>query len=76
MSLNNGEKIDCKVVAVIPVTDNVIQRAETIGKTQQQPFRASWIIQYEWRQLHAIASDDANLDVPKDDKNMLVPDPV
>ena len=43
---------------------------------QQQPFRASRMLQYEWRLGHAVASDDANSDVPENDKNLLVPDPV
>ena len=36
------------------------------------------MLQYEWRPVHdiAIAADDANIDVPEDDKNLLVPDPV
>ena len=46
MSLETGEKIYGKVVAVIPITDDVIQRVETLQKTQQQPFRASQMLQY------------------------------
>ena len=76
MSLENGEKIYGKVVAVLPITDDVIQWFENIGKMQQQPFRASLILQYEWRPGHAVAADDINLDVPKYDKNILVPYPV
>ena len=34
MSLETAEKIDGKVVAVPPITDNFIQRFETLGKTQ------------------------------------------
>ena len=40
MSLETGENIDGKVVAVLPITDKVIQRVEALGKTRQQPFKA------------------------------------
>ena len=73
MSLETGEKIGGKVVAVLPITDYVIQRVKTLGKPQQQPFRASRILQYKWRPGHAVAADDENLDVPEDEKNLLVP---
>ena len=76
MSLETGEKIDGKVFAVLIITDDIIQRVETIGKIQQQTFRASRMLHYEWRPVHAIAADDANTDVPEDDKNILVIDPV
>ena len=76
MSLDTGEKIDAKVVAVLPITDNFIQWVETLGKTQQQPFRASCMLHYKWISGHAVAADDANLDVTEDDKNILVIDPV
>ena len=33
MSLDTGEKIDGKVIAVLNITDNVIQRSETLVKT-------------------------------------------
>ena len=65
MSLETGEKIDGKVVAVLPITDDVIQRVEALGKTQQQPFKAPRMLQYEWIPEHAIAADDAILDVPE-----------
>ena len=35
MSLETGENIDGKVVAVLSITDNAIQRVETLRKTQQ-----------------------------------------
>ena len=31
------------------------------------------MIQYDWRLGHAVAADDANIDVPEDNKNLLVP---
>ena len=76
MSLETAEKIDGKVVAVPPITVDFIQRFETLGKTQQQPFRASQMLQYEWRSGHAIAAKDANFDVTEDNKDLLVLEPV
>ena len=69
MSLETGEKIYGKVVSMIPITDEVIQQVETLRKTQQQHFRASQMLQYEWRSGHAVAADDANIDVAKDEKS-------
>ena len=34
------------------------------------------MLQYKWILGHDVVSDDANLDIPEDDKNLLVPDPV
>ena len=76
MCLETGENIDGTVLGVLTITDNVIQRVETLGKTQQQRLRASRILQCEWGPGYAVAADDANLDVPEDDKHILVPYPV
>ena len=75
MSLETGKKIESKVVAMLPNTGNVIQWFETLGQTQHQPFIAPQMIQYEWRPGHAVAADVANIGIPDDDKNLLVPDP-
>ena len=61
---------------MLPITEDFIQRVETLIKTQQQPFRASQMLQYEWRPGNSVVADDSNIDVPKDEKNLLVPDPV
>ena len=76
MYLETGEKIHGKVVTVLPINEDVIEPVETLGKTKQEAFRASWMLQYEWRPGHDVAANDANIDVPKYDKNLLVPDPV
>ena len=76
MSLEKGEKIYGKFVAVFTIPDDVIKRVETLRKTQQQPFRAPQMLQYEWRPGHAAAADDVNLDVPNKNENQLVTDPV
>ena len=61
---------------MLPITDDVIQRVENLGQTQQQLFISSLMLQYKWIPGHDVAADDANLDVPDDDENLLVPDPV
>ena len=76
ISFKTGEKIDGKVVSVLTITDDVIQRVETLVKTQQQIFRASRMLQYKWIAGHDVADVDANLGVPNDDENLLVPNPV
>jgi hypothetical protein len=81
MSLETGEKIDGRVVAVLPITDDVIKRVEALGhqaQAQRQPFRgASRMFQYEWRPGQALGADDACLDVERAvEHNLLVPVPI
>jgi hypothetical protein len=77
MSLETGEKIDGRVVAVLPISDDVIQRVEALGQTQRQPFRASRMLQYEWRPGQALGIDDAQLDDDAHNANpLIVPAPV
>ena len=59
-----------------PITYDVIQRGETLRQTKQQPFRSSQMLQYKWRPGHAVAADDANLEVPDNERNLLVPNSV
>lgn len=59
MSLETGAIIDGRVVAQLPITSAVIARVEELGQAQQQPFRASRMLQYEWRPGTPIANDDA-----------------
>jgi len=77
VSLETGEKIDGRVVVVLLITDDVINRVEAFGKTQNQPFRASRMLQYEWRPGQAMDADDADFTVGEcDENNLLVPAPV
>ena len=62
MSLETGEQRDGRVVARLPITQEVINRVEELGQNQGQPFRASRMLQYEWRPGRPIADDDAALD--------------
>ena len=74
MSLETGEKIDGRVVAVLPITDDVINRVEALGKAQNQPSR---MLQYKWRPGQAMDADDADFTVEEgDENNLLVPAPV
>lgn len=65
MSLKTGEKIDGRVVVILPITDDVINQVEALGKAQNQPFRASCMLQYEWRPGQAIDVDDTDSNVEK-----------
>mmetsp|Transcript_14383 Transcript_14383/g.27018 ORF Transcript_14383/g.27018 Transcript_14383/m.27018 type:complete len:287 (+) Transcript_14383:492-1352(+) len=58
MSLETGEQIDGRVVAVLPPTDDVIQRVETLGQDQKQPYRVSRMLKYEWQPGIPMDQDD------------------
>ena len=61
MSLETGSKVNGRVVAEIPITDEVIERVEELGLQQQQPFRASRMLKYEWRPGIPIGDDDRDV---------------
>ena len=76
MSLETGEKIDGRVVVILPITDDVINRVEALGQAQSQPFRASRMLQYEWRPGQAMDVADADFNVEEGHNNLLVPAPI
>ncbi len=59
MSLETGQTIDGRVVAISPITDAVIARVEALGLEQNQPYRLSKMLKYEWRPGRIIDDDDA-----------------
>jgi len=74
MSLETGEKIDGRVIVILPITDDVINRIESFGKAQSQPFRASHVLQYEWRPGQAMDVDNGDFNVEEGtNNNLLVP---
>ena len=78
MSLETGAEINGRVVAEIPLTVEVIERVESLGKAQNQPFRASKILKYEWRPGITVAEDDAYLtleDASNGDSD-IIPNPI
>ena len=46
-SLETGVAIDGHVAAVLPITNEVVTRVETLGTQQRQPYRISKMLQYE-----------------------------
>jgi hypothetical protein len=79
MSLETGEQIDGRVVAVLPPTQDVIERVEQLGQQQKQPYRISKMLKYEWQPGQPIDDDDNQIqdDTPPtmyDDT--ITPDPV
>ena len=62
MSLESGSKVNGRVVAELPITDEVIQRVEELGIQQRQPFRASKMLQYEWKPGLIVDDDDDDID--------------
>ena len=76
MSLETGAQINGRVVAVLPVTPEVIARVEMFGQNQKQPYRASKMLKYEWRPGRAVDDDDATIDVPAIANDTILPAPV
>ena len=75
MSLETGAQIDGRVVAELPLTDDVIDRVEHLGRRQNQPYRASKMLQYEWRPGQAIDNDDVIIRL-EDDNDLFQPPPI
>ena len=77
MSLETGAQIDGRVVAELPLTVEVIERVESFGLKQAQPYRASKMLKYEWRPGTTIGNDDAIIHI-EDEQNVdnIVPDPI
>ena len=49
MPLETGMKIDGRVVGILPITPEVINKIETLGKNQNQPFSNAKTLIYKWR---------------------------
>ena len=64
LSLETGKPINGRVVAVLPLTQDVIHTVKQFGVAQQQPLRESKMLQYEWRPGIPIADDDRAVDNP------------
>ena len=75
MSLETGEQRDGRVVARLPITQEVINRVEELGLNQGQPFRASKMLKYEWRPGRPITDEDAILD-HEDERPEILPAPI
>ena len=76
MSLETGAKINGRVVAELPITDEVIHRVEELGVEQGQPYRKSKMLQYEWRPGFAIDEDDAALNIASSSSDNLIISPI
>ena len=77
MSLETGAVIDGRVVAVLPLTAEVIDRVESLGREQKQPFRVSKMLKYEWRPGQIVGDDDAYLTVEDENQDHgIIPEPV
>ena len=63
MSLATGMQINGRVVATLPITDEVMERVEALGQDQKQRFRVSKMLQYEWRPGIALENDDENIQI-------------
>jgi hypothetical protein len=76
MSLETGKLIDGRVVARMPISDDVIARVESLGTAQNQPLRASKMLKYEWRPGLAFDDQDAHLQLEDLQRAHIVPPPI
>ena len=79
MSLETGNTINCRVVARLPITDEVITRVEDLGRKQGQSYGYSNMLRYEWRP----GNESTDVNDHQDDFNaspnhaaVILPDPV
>ncbi|CAJ1944994.1 unnamed protein product [Cylindrotheca closterium] len=75
MSLETGKEINGRVVARLPVTDAVIARVETLGREQNQPYRHSKMLTYQWRPGRPIGDEDVVV-LPTPVDTTIIPAPI
>ena len=76
MSLETGAQIDGRVVAELPLTEEVIDRVEEFGLKQSQPYRASKMLKYEWRPGTTIGEEDIIIHIEDQNDEMVHPAPI
>jgi hypothetical protein len=76
MSLETGKLIDGRVVAQMPISDEIIARVELLGTEQNQPLRVSKMLKYEWRPGLAFDGQDAHLQLQDLQQAFFVPPPI
>ena len=78
MSLETGSKISGRVVSELPISDEVIKRVEELGMKQNQPYRASRMLLYEWKPGLAIDEEDVDpvTTAPSTSYNLIIPSPI
>ena len=78
MSLETGNKISGRVVSELPISDEVIKRVEELGRKQDQPYRASQMLIYEWKTGVIMNDDDEEpiITSTTSSDNMIIPPPI
>ena len=75
MSLEMLEKIDGRVIAILPITE-VIRRVEQLGQEQNQPLQASRMLKYEQRPGIEVAPEDARADILEEPQETIELEPI
>ena len=73
MSLETGSEINGRVVARLPITNNVIERVENLGKDRKQPYKITDMLRYEWRPGMELNSSNDDCESISEDK--IIPTP-
>ncbi|CAJ1937212.1 unnamed protein product [Cylindrotheca closterium] len=77
MSLETGREINGRVTTAMPnITDDVIKRVEELGLEQQQPYRESKMLKYEWRPGQPITADDIVAPADAAQEPLILPEPI
>ena len=79
MSLETGNAINGRVVARMPITDEVITRVEYLGRKQGQQYGNSKMLRYEWRPGKEITDENDyqhDFNTSPNHAAVILPDPV
>ncbi|CAJ1952620.1 unnamed protein product [Cylindrotheca closterium] len=76
MSLETGRETNGRVTTAMPITDDVIKRVEELRLEQQQPYRESKMLKYEWRPGQPISADDIVAPAEAAQDPLILPEPI
>ena len=65
ISLETGREVDGTVKSILPITDAIIRKVETMAENQGIALNPSRMLAFEWRPGQPFDGDDVQLDVTK-----------
>ncbi|CAJ1933025.1 unnamed protein product [Cylindrotheca closterium] len=77
MSLETGREINGRVTMAMPIIDDVmIKRVKELGLEQQQLYRESKMLKYEWQPGQPITADDIAAPAEAAQDPLILPEPI
>jgi len=71
MSLETGREVDSTVKSILPITDAIIRKVETMAQNQGIAPNPSRMLAFEWRPGQPFDGDDVQLDVTENAPNII-----